>query len=469
MYLSIRKKLTMIYVILIIIPLMLLNFLSVSNVVSTVFHEMEVNALKTANIISNLSRDNFEDLVTLKRIVKQYGPTTDGRLLILDKKKEVLVDSFNLMSGEVVDNEEVAGALINQEKIGYYQMDNRIMQVAVPIATNIGGNRQVLGAVMISTDVEDSFIQVEEFQRQLLAISIIALLIGILVAILASNHISKPIVILTEAAKSIGEGRLGKQVSISSRDEIGRLAESFNNMSSQLYRIDKGRTQFIGDISHELKTPLASMKALIDSLLYGEDDIVVYKEYLKDMDMEIDRLTELIKALLNLNKLEELGIEAKEHPLKGLVLESIRILKPLVEKYNIDLTIDLDEDIMVSCDVDRIREVFINLIDNAIKYRDTSKTKNWVRIYEKRDKEHYYLIIEDNGIGIAKEDAESVFEKFYRSDFSRSRDTGGAGIGLSIVNRIIKLHKWSIRLDSQLGIGTSFIIEIPKGYFKVSS
>ena len=467
--LSLRKKLTIIYVAIILIPLLLINYWSISNVTQSVFHEVEVNALKTANIISNISKDNFEDVVALKRIVKQYVSPTGGRLLILDSRMNVIVDSFNQLDGDIIDNEEVRGALSNQEKIGYYQTYQRIMQVAVPVATTVAGERRVIGVVLTSSVVEDPFTQVMEFQRQILLISLVALIIGIFGALLASNQITRPIVVLSHAAKSIGEGKLGIQVSIDSNDEIGKLAEKFNLMSSELYRIDKGRTQFIGDVSHELRTPLASMKALIDSLLYGEDDIEVFREYLADMDEEIDRLSDLIKSLLTLTRLEEQGINAKSYSLKGLIDDSLKILKPLAEKYNTEIEIDIYEDILVICDINRMKEVFINLIDNAIKYSDPLKVKNKVCIYGKKEKEYYTLTIQDNGIGIPSEDIESVFEKFYRSDVSRSRDTGGAGIGLSIVNRIIKLHQWGIKIESRSGKGTSFFIEIPNSSFNQSS
>ncbi len=469
MSLSIRKKLIAFYILLIILPLFLINYWSIHYLTETVFYEVETNSLKTANIIANLSRDNFQDLVTLKRIVKQYLPADGGRLLILDTQQQVLVDSFNLLDGSIANNDEIRVALDNREGLGYYETDQRILQVAVPIVRSQEGERQVLGAVAFSTMVEQAFQQTEDFQKQLLTISTIALIIGTLVTIVVSGHITRPIVALSSAAKKIGEGRLGEQVDIATGDEIGRLAENFNYMSSALYRMDRGRTQFIGDISHELKTPLASMKALIDSLLYGDEDIAVFKEYLGDMDEEIDRLADLIRALLKLTRLEEQGIAAEEYNLKELASEAFKILKPLTDKENINVDIGLQDNVIVTCDVDLVKEVLINLIDNAIKYRDISKDERIISLSSRIERGSLYLYIRDNGIGIAEKDLDSVFDKFYRSDISRSRDTGGAGIGLSIVNRVIKLHGWRIRTESRLGEWTSFIIEIPKDSFRISS
>ncbi|SCY87044.1 sensor histidine kinase [Alkaliphilus peptidifermentans] len=465
---TIRKKLVLMYILLILIPLILINYISVSNMENSVFHEVEVNILKSANIISNLSRDNFNDLVALKRIVKQYVPPFGGRLLIIDHNKNVMVDSFNLLEGRNINNEEIRSALQNKEKYNYYSLDERLIQVGVPINITLEGEKITVGVVLISAAIEEQFKQVEDFRKQLLWLSIVAASIGMIAAIIASNHIAKPIITLSHAAKRIGKGNLGETVDISTKDEIGRLVENFNYMSKELYRIDRGRTQFIGDVSHELKTPLASMKALIDSLLYGEDSLTIYKEYLRDMDTEIDRLTDLIKALLTLSKLDEQGLSLEFTNIKPLIEEVLKILKPLIDQANINIDINMIDKYKVLCDKERIREIFINLVDNAIKYRDINKESNNIRIIGKDNKDSYQISIEDNGIGMVAKDLEAIFEKFYRTDLSRSRDTGGAGIGLSIVDRIIKLHQWQIDVNSRENCGTTFIITIPKSSLELS-
>ncbi|WP_026478227.1 sensor histidine kinase [Alkaliphilus transvaalensis] len=465
MYFSIRKKLIFTYILLILIPLVLVNYWAVDNMKGSVLGEVEVNSLKTANIIANLSRDRFTDVPYLKRIIRQYVPSLDGRMLILNPDTRVLADSHNLLEGNNINNIEITNALEGREKLGYYQINETILQVAVPIARVVDGNRQVIGVVLISTSVEDPLQQVEDFRRQLTYISLMAALIGLVVAVLAARGMTEPILLLSKAAKRIGEGHLGETVKITSRDEIGKLADNFNHMSKQLDRIERGRTQFIGDVSHELKTPLASMKALIDSLLYGEEDIEVFKEYLRDMDSEIDRLTQLIKSLLKLAKIEEQGIDLEENNLKVLTEDVLKILNPLIEQGEVTVSTELKGAPSVLCDGEMIKEVLINLIDNAIKYKDTTKETNQVWIKGSVEKSHYVLAIKDNGIGIGEEDLKSIFEKFYRADLSRSRDTGGAGIGLSLVDRILRLHGWRLEVDSLRGEGTTFLIRIPKSSF----
>lgn len=239
-------------------------------------------------------------------------------------------------------------------------------------------------------------------------------------------------------------------------------------MSRRLHRIDQGRTQFISDASHELKSPLASIKALIDSLLYGEDDIEVYKEYLGDMDSEIDRLSDLINSLLDLSKIQEQGINTDIYSLKDIVEETVDTLNPLANKYDLSILVDIRKCPKIICDKKLIKVALTNLIDNAIKYRDVNKPVNEVQIIGNDKKSGYELLLMDNGVGIDEDELEVVFEKFYRTDDSRSRDTGGAGIGLSIVNRIIKLHKWKITINSKLNRGTVIKITIHKTSLNVS-
>ncbi|ABR46934.1 integral membrane sensor signal transduction histidine kinase [Alkaliphilus metalliredigens QYMF] len=465
---SIKQKLIVIYIVLIFIPLALINYLSIENMTRSVLREIEINSLKTANVVSSLSRNYFDDAIELKGAIRQYSPSIEGRILVLDNQKRVLVDSFSIFENEHIDNAEIRAALKGEEQINYYEIDKRILQVAVPIFTGAGEGRVGLGVVLISTDVEDAFVSIDEFRRQLRAISIGAAIVGLLVAAFASVQIAKPISSLSKAAKKIGQGELGKQVEVKGRDEISRLGENFNQMSEALYRMDQSKKQFIGDVSHELKTPLASMKALIDSLLYGEDDIEIYREYLGDMDSEIDRLSNLIRSLLSLTKIEGQDLNLDTVNLEALLRTSIKIVKPLIEKAQVEIKVDFQDAPMIICDEERIKEVLINLIDNGIKYRDDQKEVQWIVIEGRKEKESYVLYIKDNGLGIGEAHLELIFDQFYRVDLSRSRETGGAGLGLSIVNRILARHDWTMRAESQLNQGTSLIIEIPKTSFSDS-
>ena len=441
MFSSIKQKIILIYIFLMLIPLVIINYTAIENIKQSTFKDIEVDSLKTANIIGDLSKNNMDNLVNLKRIVKQYSSTSGERAIILDKDACVLADSLHTLENETVYNNEIKGALGLEERVGYYnEEDKNVLQVAVPVSVVVEDRRQAMGAVLVSVNINDAVKHIMDFRIKLISISIGAAAIGIIVAAMVSSKISNPIVELSGAAKQIGQGRFGYTVNIKGRDEIGKLAENFNLMSSELYRIDQGRSQFIGDVSHELRTPLASIKALIDSLLYGKDNIETYREYLADIDSEIDRLTNLIQKLLSLTKIKEQGLHLMEVPLKELAEDSVKIIKPLAQSLDVQIGVHIQSNPTVLCDPERIIEVLVNLIDNSLKYADPAKTGKYVDIIGKRSADYYLLSVKDNGIGIGEKDLEAIFGKFYRSDLSRSRDTGGAGIGLSIVYNILETH-----------------------------
>lgn len=462
MFSSIRQKLIFIYIVLITIPLIIINYLSIGSMSDSILSEIEVNTLKNANIISNISSNNNDNPLIIKQRIKEYANAEMGRILVLDSAGRVRVDSAGLLDNMVLDNYEISQAFNMQETIGYYRTDKYILQVAVPIIKKVGHERKAEGVVFISKNVDEAFDTIQSFRNQLTILSAFAAILAVVVTIIVSGHITKPITLLSKTARKIGKGQFGEEVRIKSKDEIGRLAQDFNSMSKELYEIDKGRTQFIGDVSHELKSPLASIKALIDSLLYGEDNIEVYKEYLRDIDSEIDRLSDLVKSLLSLTKIEEKGIKKTDTPLEEIVQDAMKILKPLSDKYDVTVSLDMDGQPRVMCDREYIRMALINLIDNALKYRDVNKTDKKVELIGMNRRSGYELKIVDNGIGIKEEEIDSIFKKFYRSDLSRSRDTGGAGIGLSIVSRIMEVHGWKIIVDSKVGEGTTISIFIPK-------
>lgn len=462
MFSSIRQKLIFIYIVLITIPLIIINYLSIGSMSDSILSEIEVNTLKNANIISNISSNNNDNPLIIKQRIKEYANAEMGRILVLDSAGRVRVDSAGLLDNMVLDNYEISQAFNMQETIGYYRTDKYILQVAVPIIKKVGHERKAEGVVFISKNVDEAFDTIQSFRNQLTILSAFAAILAVVVTIIVSGHITKPITLLSKTARKIGKGQFGEEVRIKSKDEIGRLAQDFNSMSKELYEIDKGRTQFIGDVSHELKSPLASIKALIESLLYGEDNIEVYKEYLRDIDSEIDRLSDLVKSLLSLTKIEEKGIKKTDTPLEEIVQDAMKILKPLSDKYDVTVSLDMDGQPRVMCDREYIRMALINLIDNALKYRDVNKTDKKVELIGMNRRSGYELKIVDNGIGIKEEEIDSIFKKFYRSDLSRSRDTGGAGIGLSIVSRIMEVHGWKIIVDSKVGEGTTISIFIPQ-------
>ncbi|OEF96607.1 sensor histidine kinase [Desulfuribacillus alkaliarsenatis] len=466
MRISIKLKLLITYIILLGLPLWFIYYLSVEQTEQAIFQEVEMNVLKASNVLANISIEQETDVLNIRQLATQYSNSVDARFLILNHNREVIVDSAFLLEGNIINNNEIRSALERREGIGYYsQVDKQILQIAVPVIQEVSGARQVNGVVFASKDVTPLFTQLAEYKGSLFRIVMAASVIGFLIAIVGSITLARPIEKLSKSAQALGKGKLGVTVDIRRNDEIGQLANNFNKMSKELERIDKGRTQFIGDVSHELKTPLASIKSLIDAISHGERDMSLVDEYLRDIDGQIDRMNHLIKEILTLTKLEERGLQKSTVSLEESLDEAIQIVKPIAEQQNITIIKELETDFQIDCDPLRIIDVWVNVIDNAIKYSDTQKLDRWIRIYAENTQKGLRINISDNGIGIKPEHLEQIFEKFYRVETSRSRELGGAGIGLSIVKRIIELHNWDIDVKSQYGKGTTFIITIRDSYF----
>jgi signal transduction histidine kinase len=269
---------------------------------------------------------------------------------------------------------------------------------------------------------------------------------------MVSRIFTRPIDELSQGISRMTQGDLSSRVTVRGRNEFSQLAEAFNMMCERLERLDQTRNQFVSNASHELKTPLSTMKILSETLLYQEQcDLGVQKEFLADINKEIDRLNTIINDLLTLVHMDDRGVTKLQPQLMSLdklVQDAARRLRPLAEGREIALDVAVRDQIETMGDPSRLEQVFYNLIDNAIKY--TPKGGK-VRVEVARAGKKAVVKVIDNGIGIPKADQLHVFDRFYRVDKARSRDTGGTGLGLAIVKQIVLLHEGSVTVTSEEG------------------
>ncbi|MBZ4649535.1 MAG: sensor histidine kinase [Thermosipho sp. (in: Bacteria)] len=242
---------------------------------------------------------------------------------------------------------------------------------------------------------------------------------------------------------------------------------TFNNVTyeielEKLKQLDKMKTEFVANISHELRTPLTAIKAYTETLLNMEVDRESQREFLETVYEQSERLESLLNDLLDFTLIESgtMELEYSEFDLCELIKEVVENLKQLAEKYKVKINVSC-ESISISADKRRIKQAIHNLVDNSIKFSDKSKEERYVNISVEKKEENLSIIIEDNGIGISQEDKEKIFEKFYRGDRSLTYEVPGTGLGLTIVQEIIKLHGGKINVNSTLGEGTTFELVIP--------
>ena len=259
-------------------------------------------------------------------------------------------------------------------------------------------------------------------------------------------------------------GHDDEDMDIASYTETKKISQAFNRTITQMRVLDASRQEFVSNVSHELKTPLTSMKVLADSLLVQEDvPTELYKEFMGDIAEEIERENKIITDLLSLVKLDkkvaELNIEqANINDLLELILKRLR---PIAARKNIEVVLESFRSVTAAVDSVKLTLAITNLVENAIKY---NRENGWVHVSLDADHKFFYVKVMDSGIGIPEESRQQIFERFYRVDKSHSNEIDGTGLGLAITKSAILLHRGAIKVSSVLGEGTTFSVRIPLNY-----
>lgn len=271
----------------------------------------------------------------------------------------------------------------------------------------------------------------------------------------------KPLRTLQSFSKEVGKGNFKNRVKVETDDEIGELAYALNKMAESLEKEDERKKEFLANVAHELRTPLTYIggytQILLDEAYTSKEEA---KKHLQLISKESNRMQKLINDLLQLNELENKDTLLEKEPIafSQLIIDSLDLFKPSLEKRNITVQTSLNDEVIIFGNTDRLQQVLYNVIDNAIKY---SYENGQIHLYLEQKDQFAILTIRDYGIGIPKKDLERIGERFYRTDKSRSRKTGGSGLGLSIVNEIIALHDGTMEIESEEGVGTTITLSLP--------
>ena len=229
-------------------------------------------------------------------------------------------------------------------------------------------------------------------------------------------------------------------------------------------QLEQQQMAFFSAVSHELKTPITSMKVLADSLLLQDDvPVELYKEFMEDLSEEIEREDKIINDLLSLVKMDKTAntMNIRSENMNELVEKILKRLRPIAAVNNIEVVYESFRPVTAEVDETKFSLALSNLVENAIKY---NKENGWVHVSLNADHKFFYIEVADSGIGIAEDEVEHIFERFYRVDKARSRDTGGTGLGLAITKSVVSLHNGEIKLYSKVGEGTTFTLRIPLKY-----
>ena len=391
-----------------------------------------------------------------------------GRLLLLDNDGKVQFDTFARLQGCRLELPEVLSVLTGHESSAYgvhllpsdEQAGDGSAHVAY-CAAQLTGSDGRLGCLLYVSTVQELMESLTDVRRQLITIFMVVAAVALTVALIFSQVLTRPIISLTRSIQKMGKGDLSVRVKVKGSSELRDLARSYNAMAEQLEALDKSRNQFVSNASHELKTPLATMKILLENLLYDPDmPAEIRSDFIKDLNHEIDRLTAIVTDLLTLTRMD--GKRMELHPesldLSELTAESVRLLQPNADQRHHALVTRIVPGIIIRGDKSKLGQVIYNLTENAIKYTPDGGRIAVTLIQRGK---LAVLSVQDNGVGIPKEDIAHIFDRFYRVDKARSREAGGSGLGLSIVRQLVELHGGRVTVESQFGHGSTFTVELP--------
>ncbi|MCH1982131.1 ATP-binding protein [Ruminococcus sp. OA3] len=463
---SLRFRIMLILVIIGIVPSIVVENGIVSSYEDRAISLRNSNVKNQCDILSNLliSEQYFEDSesASVDGELSLFSNIYSGRILIINKDYKIIFDTYDLDKGKVIISEEVVKCFRGQDT-SQYDSKNRFIEIAVPVQES-RGEKEISGVMLVSVSTDEIAVSIDILeQKGMLLLLVIALLVLVFGYIL-SGILVKPFARVTKAIEDITDGYLDENISVPDYTETELITDAFNKMLSRVKTLDESRQEFVSNVSHELKTPLASVKVLADSLVGQENvPIEMYQEFMQDITEEIDRENKIITDLLSLVKLDkkaaDLNIESINiNELLELILKR---LKPIAAKQNIELILDSFRPVNAEVDEVKLTLALSNLVENAIKYNVDG---GWVRVSLNADHKYFYVTVADSGVGIPEDNLDHIFERFYRVDKSHSREIGGTGLGLAITRSAVLMHHGAVKVYSKENEGTTFSVRIPLTY-----
>ena len=448
--------------------------LIVSNVFLNAYYERAI-AVRTTDvqnqckIISNqiVSSDylNSNTSDTILGELSLISSLYDGRIMIIDQDLKVITDTYNLEASKTMIVEEVIRCFKTGTSV--HVVSGRFIEVAVPIQRVIdetAGTTETLGVILVSASLDAITDNREVLQDSVGLILTIALVMIILLAVVLSNMFVHPFRRLTKKINAVTAEHIEDDIVEKSYTETEQIAGAFNQLLGKIKILDESRQEFVSNVSHELKTPLTSMKVLADSLVQMPDvPVEYYREFMEDISAEIDRENAIIADLLTMVKLDKTQAEMniQPHNINELLELILKRLRPIAEKQNIEMVLESFREVTAEVDEVKLTLALTNFVENAIKY---NKENGWVHVSLDANHKYFFVKVIDSGCGIPEEAQEHIFERFYRVDKSHSREIGGTGLGLAIAKNIVLMHKGIIEISSVVDEGTTITVRIPLNY-----
>ena len=468
---SLRFRLILCAIAVAVIPSWIVGNAILSSYENRALQIRETEVLNQARIVSNqIATSGYMDgnRETVEILRAQIGMLTtlyDGRILIVDDNFKILYDTYNLDDNRTIISEEVLQSY-EGEATTVYDSVNRYLEIALPITNPNDEAQTVIGVLVVSVSTDNIALNLSYLSQICTMVVFIVVTIIAVIGVLTSIRLLVPLKKLSDGIAQVQDGLSDKDLEVNDYTETMVICEKFNAMMKKIRAMDESRQEFVSNVSHELKTPLTSMKVLADSINSMPDaPIELYQEFMGDITNEIERETQIINDLLSLVKMDKSGVTLNIATvnINDLLEQIMKRLQPIADKQQVSLVLETFRPVSADIDEVKLTLAITNLIENGIKYNSIDG-EGWVHVSLNADHQYFYLKVEDNGCGIPEEDLDHIFERFYRVDKSHSREIGGTGLGLAITRNSILMHRGAIKAHSELGEGTTFDVRIPLTY-----
>ena len=415
------------------------------------------NQLSAANYL----KEPISEVINAE--LSQLSNVYDGRVMVIDEDYHIIKDTFGVEAGKTILSPDVIQCF-SGTGTSHYDGENRYIEITTPIMERENKESHVKGVILVSISTDIIHDTLSELESKANLLFLMAMLVVIVAGSFVAYVMTKPFGEISQVIEDITEGYDSDNLHVDTYTETMQISEAFNKMRSRMKVLDDSRQEFVSNVSHELKTPLTSMKVLADSLLaQGDAPVELYKEFMGDITEEIERENKIINDLLSLVKMDKTAadLNIKSENINEVVERILKRLRPIAALRNIELVFESFRPVTAEVDEVKLSLAISNLVENAIKY---NKENGWVQVSLNADHKYFYVKVADSGMGIPQESLDHIFERFYRVDKSHSKEISGTGLGLAIARNAIITHRGAIKVHSEEGEGTTFTVRVPLNY-----
>lgn len=419
-------------------------------------------------ITYNYLQDTSSEVINAE--LEQLSNLYNGRVMIINGNLKIVKDTYGISEGKTIISEEVIRCFKGTNTANYDRV-NGFIEITIPIVETVSAENQVQdlpvgteivrGVMLTSVSTDTIQATLAILNRKTLLIAIIVMSCILVLAGILSRILILPFDRVSRAISEVQEGYTNEPIAVTDYIETEHIIDAFNSVLQRMKVLDDSRQEFVANVSHELKTPMTSIKVLADSLITQPDaPAELYREFLVDITEEIERENKIINDLLALVKLDKsaASLNISSVDINALTEIVLKRLRPIARKNDVELTLISKREILAEVDEVKMSLILTNLIENAIKY---NCEQGKVHVILDADHQFFTVQVADTGIGIPEDAIDQIYERFFRVDKSHSREIGGTGLGLAITKSAVLLHRGSIKAESVPGEGSVFTVKIP--------